>query len=474
VTAALGLRLCDPEVGLSAGRRPPCPREPTAAEVARWSSWPDALQRALPLELVGEYLDLGADPKRQPLDFVAYTAWNLGICGIDGIREQSCKGYALSDARTWIGIAEAAGWAFQEAGRTVGAVFRTVAPLLSFIPGIGQGVAAVLASVGALAAGEAIGDAVLEGLSNAIPGGGVARAAFDSAAAAGAALLDGENIGEAALRASRAAVVAHGGPLAGAAFDGGLVVARGQSLQEAGFAVLKNFARGNTLAERAARYAETAARAAREGRPIQDVLAAELAAELRALPAPMASIEKALEIVHADPGLLETGSDVVALAAAVPEPAARAAQAVTRPDGTVDHAALRAVLGVTAAAEMIRRFGLARSRELSAAEVLRAQQEERERARLTSSATLQRSRMATIDVVRRPTVTSSATLQRAKVATIDVMQRPASTTTANRIDDPDGWTTPEKANRLRLVLAAAGVVAVLGAVYLLADGGTEA
>ena len=461
----LGLRVCDPDAGgLSAGRNPPCPREPTAAEVARWSSWSLALRSALPLELVGEYLDLGGEPEKQPIDYVAYTAWNLGICGIEGIRRQSCRGYGLTDARTWIGIAESAEWAFKEAGQTVGAIFRSVAPLLSFIPGIGQGVAAVLASVGALAAGEPIGSAVLEGLTNAIPGGGLARTAFESATAAAGAILDGENVGEAALRASRAALVAHGGPMAGAAFDGGLAVARGQALQEAGFAVLKNFARGNTLAERAARYAELVATATRDGRSIEAVLASSLASELGAVRDASAQVGRALEAIGGDPSWLEAGSEAFGLAAGVAEPAARAAQAVTRADGTVDPAALRAVLGVTAAEAMIARYGLARSRDLSAAAVLEGQREEAEASRLRASVALERAKVRTIDVMAAPRVATSAALERAKVQAIDVVAArpsvPAITAAAPR--------APTKAEPPPVVIAA-GVAASLGLLYLWID-----
>jgi hypothetical protein len=99
----------------------------------------------------------------------------------------------------------------------------TVAP---FVPGLGTGVAAALATANALASGERISDALIAGARNAIPGGALAQSAFDIAAK----VAQGKSISEAALDAVRSRIP--GGPLARAAFDASVALAKGKSLQD--------------------------------------------------------------------------------------------------------------------------------------------------------------------------------------------------------------------------------------------------
>jgi hypothetical protein len=103
---------------------------------------------------------------------------------------------------------------------------RFAALVAPFVPGIGTGVAAALATANALASGERISDALIAGARNAIPGGALAQSAFDIAAN----VAKGKNLSEAALNAVRSRLP--GGPLAQAAFDTSLALAKGKNLQE--------------------------------------------------------------------------------------------------------------------------------------------------------------------------------------------------------------------------------------------------
>jgi hypothetical protein len=109
------------------------------------------------------------------------------------------------------------------------AVIHEVAPyavtIVSFVPGIGTGVAAAVAAGAALAEGKSITAALEAGVRGAIPGGPLVQAGFDIAMKA----AQGQNIGKAALEAARNQLP----PAAQKAFDIGLAVATGKSLQAA-------------------------------------------------------------------------------------------------------------------------------------------------------------------------------------------------------------------------------------------------
>ena len=219
-----------------------------------------------------------------------------------------------------------------------------------FVPGIGSAAGAVLAGAASLASGKSLDEAALDAAAGAIPGGIIAKTAFQAGRDLGGALLDGQDIDAALLAAGRGQARLHGGELGAAAFDAALILARGQALQDAGFAALKGFARGNTLAERSIAYAEKVARAAQEGRPVAAVLVDDLAADLRdvAGPALAQTLGPMVERVAADPTLRELGSEAFAFAEGVDEPIARAAQAVVGEDGTIDRATLYRFLQIGA------------------------------------------------------------------------------------------------------------------------------
>jgi len=107
------------------------------------------------------------------------------------------------------------------------AVVKEIAPyaatVASLVPGVGSGVAAALSAASALASGRNITDALIEGVKNAVPGGPVARSAFETAVS----LSKGNRIDKALLDAARAQIPAE----ARAAFDTGMAIAHGKNLQ---------------------------------------------------------------------------------------------------------------------------------------------------------------------------------------------------------------------------------------------------
>jgi hypothetical protein len=119
---------------------------------------------------------------------------------------------------------------FEDVLEVVGDILVVAQVVISFVPGIGQGINAAVAAGAALARGENITDALVTGVKNALPGGPVAAAGFDAAVAAGSAIARGESIGDAALAGTRAALPSEE---AKRAFDVGLAVVQGRNLQQA-------------------------------------------------------------------------------------------------------------------------------------------------------------------------------------------------------------------------------------------------
>src|SRR6185436_15711764 len=78
---------------------------------------------------------------------------------------------------------------------------KTLAPyvqtVVSFVPGVGQGVAGAMGAAVALANGQPLSEAVLSGIKGALPGGPVAQSAFSAVSA----VAQGKNISTAALAA---------------------------------------------------------------------------------------------------------------------------------------------------------------------------------------------------------------------------------------------------------------------------------
>ena len=239
----------------------------------------------------------------------------------------------------------------------IGVVLQAIAAVVVFVPGVGSAVGSVLAGAGALAAGKTLSEAALDAAAGAIPGGILAKTAFEAGREAGGALLDGKPLDEIALAAGRGVARANAGALGEAAYDAALILARGKALQDAGFAVLKSFAKGNDLAERSIDYAEKIARAAQEGRDLQELLIEELGDELGDAAGALAreQLDPVLSLVVGDRSLREMGSGELAAWTGVAEPVARAAQAIAR-NGAPDEALKERLLS-TAAQRAIAKYG---------------------------------------------------------------------------------------------------------------------
>jgi peptidoglycan hydrolase-like protein with peptidoglycan-binding domain len=97
--------------------------------------------------------------------------------------------------------------------------------VLSVVPGVGQGVNAAIAAGSALAHGQNITDALVQGVKGMVPGGPLAQRALDTAYN----LAKGQSITDAALSAARNQLPP--GP-AQTAFDTGLALAKGKKLQD--------------------------------------------------------------------------------------------------------------------------------------------------------------------------------------------------------------------------------------------------
>lgn len=115
---------------------------------------------------------------------------------------------------------------FKDQIQTIKDVAPYVQTVISFVPGIGTGVAAAMAAGAALVQGKPIDEVLKSAVRGAIPGGAVAVAAFDTAMKVAA----GGNVAQAVLEGARNALP--DGP-AKKAFDIGLAVVTGQNMQEA-------------------------------------------------------------------------------------------------------------------------------------------------------------------------------------------------------------------------------------------------
>jgi hypothetical protein len=120
--------------------------------------------------------------------------------------------------------------------KDLGNALNVASTVVSFIPGVGTGVAAALGAASALAQGKPITDALIAAARSAIPGGAIAQAAFDVASG----LVKGQSLSEAALQAARKELP--GGPAAQAAFDAAVALTQGKKLQDVALATAGRFA----------------------------------------------------------------------------------------------------------------------------------------------------------------------------------------------------------------------------------------
>jgi len=143
---------------------------------------------------------------------------------------------------------ESAQWAWDNRAKSL----RYGAIIASFVPGVGSGVASALAAGAALSEGRSIDEAMIEGALAALPGGALARMAAETARN----LYRGENLTQSALMGVRAGLP----PGHRAAFDVGLALAHGQSVQNAAISAAKTVMPGGREGRAALDFAERIAR----------------------------------------------------------------------------------------------------------------------------------------------------------------------------------------------------------------------
>jgi hypothetical protein len=200
------------------------------------------------------------------------------------------------------------------------------------IPGLGTGIAMMMNASAALALAQPLDEVALDTISMIIPGGVAAQQSFRTAATFGTAMLRGEAWDEAAVEAARKTFRDRLGEEAAIAFDAGLALARGKSLQEAGFAALYQLTRGNELADRAAHFAEALVKAKQEGRSVKAVLTEQLASALDKYGRTQA-VKKVTEVVDSimkDGNLLRKTPKELSDALGIAHEIANAAQASVR------------------------------------------------------------------------------------------------------------------------------------------------
>lgn len=156
------------------------------------------------------------------------------------------------------------------------AAIKDVAPyvtsVISFVPGIGTGVAAAIAAGTSLVEGKNITDALIEGFKGSLPGGELAAHGLSLATK----LAKGENVGKAAFEEARSTLP----PEAQHAFDIGIALSTGKSLQHAlvssvldlthATTILDNASHGLNFADKlgAQRIIKTTIKAANEGNAV--------------------------------------------------------------------------------------------------------------------------------------------------------------------------------------------------------------
>lgn len=113
----------------------------------------------------------------------------------------------------------------KEQVRAVKEVAPYVKTVMSFVPGVGTGVAAAIAAGTALAEGRSITDAVLDGLGNAVPGGSLGKTLFHAATA----IVHGDKVSDVVLNEVKNQLPANLRPV----IDTAVGAAQGKNVREA-------------------------------------------------------------------------------------------------------------------------------------------------------------------------------------------------------------------------------------------------
>jgi len=138
--------------------------------------------------------------------------------------------------------------AASDAVTTVALVVKAAAPFIGMIPGIGTVAGAALEFGGSLASGDRIDAALVASVRQLLPV--KLQPDYQRAVDLGYSIARGQKIGPATIDLARNEVTSKGGPAATAAFDAGIAIGSAQGLQDAGYAVFKNWLK-NTDSETA-------------------------------------------------------------------------------------------------------------------------------------------------------------------------------------------------------------------------------
>lgn len=201
--------------------------------------------------------------------------------------------------------------------------------IVSVVPGVGPELAAGLAVGIALAEGEPLSEVAVDGALAALPGGALAHQAAKAAIVFGSALLQGKPLDVAAMGAARSALPKEPAYYR-AAFDVGVGLAQGKSLQSVGFQGVKDLLAGDS-AMQALELQKLAPGLLAQGKNIGDFLENKLGSELARIPGASEAVHSVVSRIVSDPTLGKLTSGDLAKKLKLAEPIARAALAsVTR------------------------------------------------------------------------------------------------------------------------------------------------
>lgn len=233
------------------------------------------------------------------------------------------KGGPLGDAIAFVG---------KNPGLIAQVAIGLVESVISLVPGIGPEISSAIALGISLAEGNNITQALLDATMAALPGGPLVELATKTAYTAASDIAKGKPIADIGLDVVRANLP--GAPESQAAFDTVFALAHGKTLQDAGFAFAKGMLPGNDLAQKALSFSEKALNAAENHEPVLALVERELMTDVQDLgktlgtQAVNAGISKLGPIAAqvANPlvaGLASLPSSVVAAQYSIPEPLAR-------------------------------------------------------------------------------------------------------------------------------------------------------
>lgn len=315
-------------VGLSL-RDPICPKPITDEQAAYWRSLPWPFRKAIPKWMIGEWLayygplepatlqdDNNANVVSHSAAAIGYNAYLMRVCGINRLYQSTCYGPDF------------------DIGAVLSTILKSIAKIVSFIPGVGTIAASVLAGVGALVGGENIGAAAIEAAANAVPGGGIAKDAVMTGAKTAQSLAEGKDVGTALLDGARTALERQGVPVQVLqAFDIGVALGTGKGLQEAGFRMLKYYLPGNDVFERGTEFIDSMAKVRAIGTTAEKFLTTALSRDVyKAVgPGAMSALnDSLLEKVARSEEYRNMGSYDLAAVLGVQEAVARSAQVIGR------------------------------------------------------------------------------------------------------------------------------------------------